>query len=281
MNKTIFKRRAVATAVSAVITAGMSGVAFAAPITAGPGSTSPTLATVPFVGGSDSSVRVTGTGNTDEEQSATVYYFEEGNATPLGQSLQADDPAGAGMELTATIAVPAGATLAAIIVDAGPNDTIGGDRFAYVNKTTGALVGGFAFEGDALAAAIDAGAGTPGLLSINEGYRRITITDAKVDDTVDTELVYVTFNADPNIVGENLSNGDRLDVKAGLNGKDVVVSDGTPGTPADGLPKPLHLIPVTFAAGANSGKVTRTIRIQTDLGQTERSLTAYAVVLSP
>ena len=73
MNKTIFKRRAVATAVSAVITAGMSGVAFAAPITAGPGSTSTTLATVQFVGGSDSSVRVTGTGNTDEEQSATVY----------------------------------------------------------------------------------------------------------------------------------------------------------------------------------------------------------------
>ncbi len=52
-------------------------------------------------------------------------------------------------------------------------------------------------------------------------------------------------------------------------------------TPVDGLPKPLHLIAVTFAAGASSGKVTRTIRIQTDLGQTVRSLTAYAVVLSP
>jgi hypothetical protein len=52
-------------------------------------------------------------------------------------------------------------------------------------------------------------------------------------------------------------------------------------TSADGLPRLLHVIPVTFVAGANSGKVTRTIRIETDLGQTAPQLAAYAVVMSP
>ena len=42
--------------------------------------------------------------------------------------------------------------------------------------------------------------------------------------------------------------------------------------------KPLHLIPVTFCAGKESGKVLKTIRIETDSGQSLPELSAYAVV---
>ena len=43
-------------------------------------------------------------------------------------------------------------------------------------------------------------------------------------------------------------------------------------------PKPLHLIPVTFVAGAEPGKVSQTIRIATDLGESAQVLSAYAVI---
>ena len=52
-------------------------------------------------------------------------------------------------------------------------------------------------------------------------------------------------------------------------------------SPADGPPKPVHVIPVTFAAGTGAGKVTRMIRIETDLGDAVPELAAYAVVSSP
>ena len=42
--------------------------------------------------------------------------------------------------------------------------------------------------------------------------------------------------------------------------------------------KPLHLIPVTFFAGESGGKILRTIRIETDSGQSTPELSAYAVV---
>ncbi len=42
--------------------------------------------------------------------------------------------------------------------------------------------------------------------------------------------------------------------------------------------KPLHLIPVTFFAGEQSGKVLKTIRIETDSDQSPPELSAYAVV---
>ncbi len=51
--------------------------------------------------------------------------------------------------------------------------------------------------------------------------------------------------------------------------------------PNDREPKLVHLIPVTFVAGPNSGKVARTIRIKTDLGKTVPELAAYAVVSTP
>lgn len=49
-------------------------------------------------------------------------------------------------------------------------------------------------------------------------------------------------------------------------------------TSADGPPKKLHLIPVTFQAGLDAGKVIETIRIKTDRSETTPELTAYVVV---
>lgn len=47
-------------------------------------------------------------------------------------------------------------------------------------------------------------------------------------------------------------------------------------------PKTVHLVPVTFIAGSDPGKVAHTIRIETDLGlETAPSLSAYAVVSGP
>ena len=44
--------------------------------------------------------------------------------------------------------------------------------------------------------------------------------------------------------------------------------------------KPVHVIPVIFSAGKTEGKVTKTIRIVTDLDQASPELAAYAVVSS-
>ena len=53
------------------------------------------------------------------------------------------------------------------------------------------------------------------------------------------------------------------------------------GTPTDDVPKLVHLVPVTFLAGEGAGKVSKTIRIETDLGETVPELAAYAVVATP
>jgi len=49
-------------------------------------------------------------------------------------------------------------------------------------------------------------------------------------------------------------------------------------TSAEEVPKPLHLIPVTFMAGEEKGKLIKTIHIQTDLDDSSPELPAYAVV---
>lgn len=49
-------------------------------------------------------------------------------------------------------------------------------------------------------------------------------------------------------------------------------------TSADESPKKLHLVPVTFQAGDEAGKVVETIRIKTDQSETTPELTAYAIV---
>lgn len=53
------------------------------------------------------------------------------------------------------------------------------------------------------------------------------------------------------------------------------------GIAPDGEPKLVHLVPVTFLAGKGTGKVRKTIRIQTDLGEMVPELEAYAVVAAP
>ena len=50
------------------------------------------------------------------------------------------------------------------------------------------------------------------------------------------------------------------------------------GVPADEAAKPLHLVPVAFTAGDKPGKVVKTIRVKTDLGDAAAQLSAYAVV---
>lgn len=53
------------------------------------------------------------------------------------------------------------------------------------------------------------------------------------------------------------------------------------GKESDTSPKTLHVIPVTFSAGGSTGKVSKTIRIETDLGVSTPELEAYAVVGTP
>jgi len=48
--------------------------------------------------------------------------------------------------------------------------------------------------------------------------------------------------------------------------------------PAEDAPKPLHIVPITFVAGPDSGKVVKSIRIATDLGDAKPELSAYAVI---
>jgi Protein of unknown function (DUF1573) len=50
---------------------------------------------------------------------------------------------------------------------------------------------------------------------------------------------------------------------------------------AEDAPKTLHQIPVTFVAGADMGKVVKTIKIETDQGKFTPELSAYAVVAKP
>ncbi len=45
--------------------------------------------------------------------------------------------------------------------------------------------------------------------------------------------------------------------------------------------KLVHLVPVTFVAGENAGKVNQTIRIETDLGNAMPEMAAFAVVSAP
>lgn len=53
------------------------------------------------------------------------------------------------------------------------------------------------------------------------------------------------------------------------------------GKESDTSAKTVHVIPVTFAADKSTGKVTKQIKIETDLGQTIPELSAYAVVAAP
>ena len=53
------------------------------------------------------------------------------------------------------------------------------------------------------------------------------------------------------------------------------------GVPVDNVPKLVHLVPVTFLAGDGAGKVSKTIRIQTDTAEMTPELAAYAVVTLP
>ena len=48
--------------------------------------------------------------------------------------------------------------------------------------------------------------------------------------------------------------------------------------PKDKEAKTLYLIPVTFIAGERAGKITQTVRIETDSGYAPLEVPAYSVV---
>ena len=60
------------------------------------------------------------------------------------------------------------------------------------------------------------------------------------------------------------------------DGKDLTFD-----TSAEGAPKQLHLIPVTFVAGKEAGKVNEVIHIETTLKGVEPVASASAVVVTP
>lgn len=49
-------------------------------------------------------------------------------------------------------------------------------------------------------------------------------------------------------------------------------------TSKETAPRELHLVPVTFTAGTDAGKIVKTIKIETDQGEMKPELAAYAVV---
>ena len=60
------------------------------------------------------------------------------------------------------------------------------------------------------------------------------------------------------------------------DGKDLTFD-----TSAEAAPKQLHLIPVTFVAGKDPGKVNKVIHIETTLKGVEPVVSASAVVVTP
>ena len=50
------------------------------------------------------------------------------------------------------------------------------------------------------------------------------------------------------------------------------------GTPAEGTPKSLHVVPVTFTAGDKAGSVTAKIRSETDLEGAAAEVPAHALI---
>lgn len=80
--------------------------------------------------------------------------------------------------------------------------------------------------------------------------------------------------------------GDKVEKKLVISGKKPfrILAIDCPGGDFQfdkkslGEPKTVHVVPVTFVAGADPGKVSRTIQIETDLGTNVSKLAAFAVV---
>lgn len=62
-----------------------------------------------------------------------------------------------------------------------------------------------------------------------------------------------------------------------ITGDDHFEADVSAGQVA----KPVHLVPVTFVAGSDLGKIAKKLRIETDMDDAQPELSAYAVVTAP
>lgn len=240
MIKKNFQRTAIATAVAAAMTGGMVSTAHAVNLkAAADDSTAPTLSGAPFLGADGTKVRLTATTATAEAAvTATIRYYDATNTFISASLAVVDSDADADVVIDLSVAAPAGATQAAIIIDAAGGtgtDDIGGDDFGFVGAADGSFTpaGG---AGDQAAAIAAAELGGAGLLPIDAGYTGMTITGAKLDSTVTASLIYITFSADPNIPAGALAAGTQLNTVAGLAQKDLMISNGAPGTPAAGMP---------------------------------------------
>ncbi|WP_031433492.1 hypothetical protein [Methylomarinum vadi] len=222
MSKSIFKKSALATAVTTVM---FAGAANAADIT-GPNAFPKSNGEV-FLGANNTKVRIVATESIPAtEIKATIHYYDDSD-TLVGSSLaQTDSDAGAGVVINLTTSNPDGATKAIITLDStSATDTVaGGLDTGFVNPD-----GSFTGSADPVNDAIAANA----FLAIDSTYNTISVVDAKVDTVASPKVLYVTFSADPNIARSNpLAADEKITVKEGLTSVGIISSSngGITGT---------------------------------------------------
>jgi hypothetical protein len=221
-----FKKTAIA---SAVVGALASSGAYAVDLTNSAtfpkraGSTANTV----FLGANGTKVRFKATEGTSTETliQARVYYYDDAG-NPVGSpSLPATDTDSTAGQLQIDIPVgtPTGATKAIIVVlKNGATDDIAGGNPASFIKPDGTLdTTGYANEAAAVTAAVTANA----FLPIDSAYQTISVVDAKVDTVSSPKVLYVTFNAIPNIArGDSLAKDTKVSVVEGLGATPVISS---------------------------------------------------------
>ena len=130
MNTTQFKRRATAVAVSTVLTAGLSGVAYAADVSIpGGAQIAPTLDGAPFIPAQNTDLVINGNLAAAQTQDieVVVVYLDDGNNTTNQASATDAQGGGSDNDLDATVTGgdPGGATKAIIVLDVAPGDSFG------------------------------------------------------------------------------------------------------------------------------------------------------------
>lgn len=217
MTTSNFQRKAVATAVSAVLTAGLSGAVSAATLTPFNITVRPTLDGAPFVPAINSHMTFAGAYNAAQTQDVTVevIYLDntntEVNSTPEVDTAGADDSqldanaAPAPMQMT--LGDPATATKAVVVLSVPAGDDFGaGNQAAWVDPVTGS-VSGAADRATALATAITASA----FVTLDSAYTGIGLSAAFRDTATTPSEVFLEFLADPTKAdGTPWSAGDQF-----------------------------------------------------------------------
>ena len=140
MNTIKFQRRAVATAVSAALAAGATGVAYAANIS-GTEDAFPKSQGELFLGAALTKIQINATGSNEALIEAKINYFDAAD-TSLGASVsEQDSDVGIPVDINIAVGAPAGVSYAVITVDLSHSaDLVGTSQFAYVNNS-GDMIG--------------------------------------------------------------------------------------------------------------------------------------------